>query len=233
MAPAGPMVQQMMASGPGVLDLGELGGHVGVLGTEGLLGHQGDAVIRRQFLQPRGPVFAEAVRGIEQPQLGDFLLLQVGEQPLHRHGGALGGFEYIGEGAEFPAHDHRVAAHAHKGGDPGFLDDLLDLHPLARGGGPDDGRHLVGVDEFLGDGGGLGRVALGIANDQLQRPAVDAPGLVDLIHRHFRHQLGGRADGRRRPRQGEKGPYLDGLFLVHGLDPARHQHYQGRGHENP
>ena len=59
------------------------------------------------------------------------------------------------------------------------------------------------------------------------------PGLIDLVHRHFRHQLGGRADGRRRPRQGEKGPDLDGLFLVRSLGAARHEHYQGRGHENP
>src|SRR5665647_1979396 len=53
--------------------------------------------------------------------------------------------------------------------------------------------------------------------------APPATRLIDLVYRHFRHQLGGRADGRPRSRQGEKGPYLDGLLLVRRLGAAGHE----------
>ena len=48
-----------------------------------------------------------------------------------------------------------------------------------------DDAHLLRVRQFGGAVHGLGRIALGIADDQLDLPPVDAAGRVDLLHREL------------------------------------------------
>ena len=137
--------------------------------------------------------------------------LEVFQHFLRRHRRPLGRLENPPGRAEIHVahlafHDDRVTAHGHDGRNLGLFQHLFNGHAGAGPGGADDGDHFVHVDELFGDGHRFGRVAFSVAHDQLEFLAVDSAIGVNLVHHHFRHQLGRRADGRSRAGHVEKSP---------------------------
>ncbi|MCK7521227.1 MAG: hypothetical protein MZV64_27870 [Ignavibacteriales bacterium] len=91
----GPRVRPPGDDGLGVraLDPGELGRHVGVLGPEDLIGHDGHAHGARQSLQLLTPCRAKGIRHGEDGHPGEAVLLGVLVDPLDRQQIALRGLE--------------------------------------------------------------------------------------------------------------------------------------------
>src|SRR5262249_15208825 len=68
----------------------------------------------------------------------------------------------------------------------------------------------LGALRQLGDGiDRLGRIALRVAHDQLDRPAIDAARLVDLVDRKLRAAVDADAGGRTGPRERRQVADLD------------------------
>jgi len=65
---------------------------------------------------------------------------------------------------------------------------------------------FVRVNKFFDDSSGFGRVGFGVADDHLDERAIDGDFLVNLVHHHLLHQLGGGADRGRWPRREQKEP---------------------------
>ncbi len=57
--------------------------------------------------------------------------------------------------------------------------------PDMRQEGAGEQVHLLARHQVLGDADGVARIAAVVARDQLQRPPVDAAGVVDLLHRQL------------------------------------------------
>ena len=89
-----------------------------------------------------------------------------------------------------------VAAHRHRRGGAGRADDRHDL---------------VLLDQLARRGDGLGVVGGVVLDDELDRVAVDAAGVVDLLDLGLEHVLLGLAERRVRAGQGDDGADLDRL----------------------
>ena len=67
-------------------------------------------------------------------------------------------------------------------GMPGLLEDRPEREHRVGIGEAERDRHLVLVDELARDAGDHRRVGLGVVDDELDLLAVDAAGVVDLLH---------------------------------------------------
>ena len=85
--------------------------------------------------------------------------------------------------------------------------DRRDGQRLARIERPPDRVDLDLADQFLGGVDRLGRIALGVAHDDLDLAALDAAGGVDGIRGEVHAAV--EADGRRRTRPGHRGKTAD------------------------
>ncbi len=98
-----------------------------------------------------------------------------------------------------PAEGSAVAAQLGGGGGGadghhlGVIGDFAGSHHVAGSHGADDGHHLVHVDELLHRVDRSGGRVFFILHDQLDLAAVDATGLVHLIHGHFHAPAAGDA----------------------------------------
>ena len=99
---------------------------------------------------------------------------------------------------------------------------FLTAMPVPGARGPDNGGHLVLVDELFGNVHGFGRIALGIADNQFNRFAIDPASLLILSTTMSATSLVGGADKRGRTGQVEKSTDLD---RIPGSSTAPGKHY--------
>ena len=220
----------------GVADGVDLGGEVG-LGAigEGLLGDDlqaaGGSLLGERLIQARGVVDVGLI------EHGDLLAEVVVGDVVGGSGALRGVIEADAEGLV-------VAVDALlRGGGAGDDQQIVVL------GGGDDGLCLAGEDAAEGDvhtvvhqlteGGDSGvGIALGVLGLQDELAAVDAAGLVDLVHGDLRAVAGGGAVVGVVAGHGANQAQLDGGAVVGALTAAaaaaaadQHGHGHGNGHE--
>ena len=164
----------------GVLDVGELRGHVGVGGAVALVGDDLDAVLAdhlEALLAHRG---AEAVGAGDHADLGDALRLHVLEDLLAGHAVGVRGLEH----PLLDRVDDLDGAGERDERDLGVLGGRDDRHGGAGGGAADDRDDLVVLDQAGGEGARLVRVAAVVVERQRDLLAVDAAGGVQLLDQH-------------------------------------------------